>query len=82
LTLGTLRLSGCIIGLVGSHDMVELQLAVVRDDDGRLTGWLRRGPESPRLFSGTLDLLAGIDEFVPPPLSVDQPRHQSGGDKK
>lgn len=49
--------------------MVELQLGVARDAKGRLSGWLRRGAAAPRVFSGTLDLLAGIDELVPAPAS-------------
>ncbi len=48
--------------------MVQLELGVTRDAEGRLSGWLRRGATAPpRMFSGTLDLLAGIDELVPDP---------------
>jgi hypothetical protein len=52
---------------VGSDPVVELELGVARDAEGRLSGWLRRGATAPRMFSGTLDLLAGIDELVPDP---------------
>lgn len=44
-------------------------MGVARDATGRLSGWLRRDATAPRVFSGTLDLLAGIDELVPVPAS-------------
>lgn len=42
-------------------------MGVARGAKGRLSGWLRRGSTAPRVFSGTLDLLVGIDELVPAP---------------
>jgi hypothetical protein len=59
--------------------MAELRIQVVRDEGGRLSGWLCRDQAPPRAFSGTLDLLAGIDELLPPPPPTTPPGHQGDG---